>query len=52
VLEDFGGYEMDDTGEIPLKDGVHDHTMDAVRYFFVNRFAAIKKALLHRPRAG
>jgi len=52
VLEDFGGYEMDDSGEIPLKDGVHDHTMDAVRYFFVNRFPAIKRALLHRPRAG
>lgn len=25
--------------EQPLKDGVHDHVVDALRYFFVNRFA-------------
>ena len=24
--------------ELPEKDGVHDHVMDALRYFFVNRF--------------
>lgn len=24
-------------GELPLKDGVHDHLIDALRYFFVNR---------------
>jgi len=25
--------------ELPEKDGVHDHVIDALRYFFVNRFA-------------
>jgi len=25
--------------ELPEKDGVHDHVVDALRYFFVNRFA-------------
>ena len=25
--------------EVPEKDGVHDHVIDALRYFFVNRFA-------------
>ena len=24
--------------EVPEKDGVHDHIIDALRYFFVNRF--------------
>lgn len=24
-------------GEVPLKDGVHDHLIDALRYYFVNR---------------
>jgi len=24
------------SGELPLKDGVHDHPIDALRYFFVN----------------
>jgi hypothetical protein len=23
-------------GELPQKDGVHDHAIDALRYFFVN----------------
>ena len=25
--------------ELPLKDGVHDHLIDALRYYFVNRDA-------------
>jgi hypothetical protein len=24
-------------GELPLKDGEHDHVIDALRYFYVNR---------------
>ncbi len=24
--------------EVPAKDGVHDHLIDALRYFFINRF--------------
>lgn len=27
------------SGEVPLKDGVHDHPVDALRYYFVNRRA-------------
>ena len=27
----------DGGGELPVKDGVHDHLIDALRYFFVNR---------------
>ena len=44
IIEDFEGYrypdeaEGKDLKETPLKDGLHDHGMDAVRYFFVNRF--------------
>ena len=24
-------------GELPVKDGTHDHLIDALRYFYVNR---------------
>ena len=24
-------------GELPVKDGVHDHLIDALRYYYVNR---------------
>lgn len=39
----FNGYQYDITRdgitkEEALKDGVHDHLMDAVRYFFINKF--------------
>ena len=39
----FNGYQYDISRdgiikEEALKDGVHDHLMDAVRYFFINRF--------------
>ena len=30
-------YPCNAGGELPLKDGVHDHPIDALRYFFVNR---------------
>tara|TARA_R110002110_G_scaffold240683_1_gene456922 strand:+ start:428 stop:1759 length:1332 start_codon:yes stop_codon:yes gene_type:complete len=30
--------EGTDLKEIPLKDGLHDHAMDAMRYYFVNQF--------------
>jgi hypothetical protein len=29
-------------GELPLKDGVYDHPIDALRYFFVNYKYAVK----------
>lgn len=28
-------------GELPVKDGVHDHFIDALRYFFVNRSRSV-----------
>jgi len=34
--------------ELPEKDGTHDHVIDALRYFFVNRFGA--KYLLQEKR--
>jgi hypothetical protein len=30
-------YPENGTGELPLKDGEHDHLIDALRYFYVNR---------------
>jgi hypothetical protein len=29
-------------GELPLKDGVHDHLIDALRYFYVNRSSMMR----------
>lgn len=39
LLTAMQSYRYPDTGEIPIKDGTHDHPIDALRYFFVNRFA-------------
>lgn len=43
----FNGYQYDSTRdgiikEEALKDGIHDHLMDAVRYFFINKFDQAK----------
>ena len=44
VCEDFENYrypehkEGSDLKKLPVKDGFHDHGMDAIRYFFINRF--------------
>ena len=44
VINDIESYryadqkEGTDLKEIPLKDGLHDHSMDALRYYFVNQF--------------
>ena len=44
VINDIESYryidqkEGTDLKEIPMKDGLHDHSMDALRYFFVNQF--------------
>jgi hypothetical protein len=42
LIEDFLGYEYEAEIEEPMKDNIHDHTLDALRYFFVNRFRIIK----------
>lgn len=36
TIDDFHGYRLREDGLGPEKDNVHDHTMDAVRYFVVN----------------
>ena len=44
LAEDFENYrypehkEGTDIKQEPVKDGYHDHGMDMVRYFFINRF--------------
>lgn len=35
-----GGYSFNKTGDLPKKDGIHDHWMDAVRYIVENSFDA------------
>lgn len=47
TIRSFNGYMYDisQTGvakEEALKDGLHDHMCDAVRYFFVNKFDTVK----------
>jgi hypothetical protein len=42
LIDDLEHYRYPDTGsklDEPLKDGVHDHTMDALRYLVVCRFS-------------
>ena len=37
LIEAMQCYHYPDSGgELPEKDGVHDHPIDALRYFFVN----------------
>lgn len=36
TIDDFHGYRLTEDGLGPEKDNVHDHTMDALRYFVVN----------------
>jgi PBSX family phage terminase large subunit len=48
----FNGYQYDinrdgKIREEALKDNVHDHMMDAIRYFFVNRFDSTKYVADH-----
>lgn len=48
ALKSISGYSYavqritDLVKEEPLKDGIHDHMCDAIRYFFVNRFDKAK----------
>jgi len=45
VITDFNGYRMRPDGEAPEKDNIHDHTMDALRYFVVNWLGANRKRI-------
>lgn len=40
LIRAFQGYAWAQDGELPVKDGVHDHPMDALRYLLVNLFRA------------
>jgi hypothetical protein len=44
LVQAFHGYTWDASGELPLKDGVHDHLMDALRYLVVNLHSVWKTA--------
>jgi hypothetical protein len=39
LIRALHAYRYDGSSEVPVKDGVHDHLIDALRYFFVNREA-------------
>ena len=38
-----------DDAELPIKDGEHDHWIDALRYFFVNHVGAPSGRTVDRP---
>ena len=56
LAEDFENYRYPEHKEgtnlkpDPLKDGIHDHGMDMVRYFFTNRFPIRNTKLRLEPR--
>ncbi|MCX6640261.1 MAG: hypothetical protein NTW14_07225 [bacterium] len=45
VIDDFHGYRLREDGLGAEKDNVHDHTMDALRYFIVNLRGSNEKKL-------
>jgi len=50
TIEDFYGYRLREDGSGPDKDNIHDHTMDAVRYFMVNLLGVKEKKMRVRAR--
>ena len=56
LAEDFENYRYPEHKEgtnlkpDPIKDGFHDHGMDMVRYFFINRFPIRNTKLRLEPR--
>ena len=56
LAQDLEGYrypeviEGKDLKPEPIKDGFHDHSMDALRYFFVNRFPIKRRQVKMRGR--
>lgn len=49
LITDFARYRWAANGEEPLKDGLCDHSMDALRYFFVNLDSA-REEMSFAPR--
>lgn len=52
TIADFGRYVKKTGSEEPKKDGLAEHTMDALRYLVVNLFQKSSKAAIRRPRIG
>ena len=56
IIEDFENYRYPEhkegslLKESPIKDGIHAHGMDMVRYFFINRFPIPQSKLRLMPR--
>ncbi len=50
TIDDFHAYRLRPDGLGPEKDNVHDHTMDAVRYFVVNLLGTQEKKVKVRAR--
>ncbi len=50
TIDDFHGYRIREDGLGPEKDNVHDHTMDALRYFVVNLLGVKDRNMKVRPR--
>ena len=50
TIDDFHGYRLREDGLGPEKDNVHDHTMDALRYFVVNLMGVCVKKVKVRAR--
>jgi hypothetical protein len=50
TIDDFHSYRLKEDGSAPEKDNVHDHTMDAVRYFVVNLMGVREKRVRVRAR--
>jgi hypothetical protein len=51
LIMDLSSYRWSPGREEPLKDGVSDHSLDALRYFFVN-YAARNDDFMIAPRIG
>jgi hypothetical protein len=52
LIADFERYRWAPSGDEPLKDGVCDHSMDALRYFFVNLDSADEEYVYAPRMAG
>jgi hypothetical protein len=52
LIQDFARYRWAANGEEPVKDGLSDHSMDALRYFFVNLDSAREELNLLPRLAG
>jgi len=52
LIEAFQSYAWDEEGEVPHKDGIHDHLMDALRYLVINLPRFQRLPLTTTPRVA